>query len=65
MTDTQKWAINQKDEEGLKTTISILEATNHKYKKELIEYCESRLDSLNVGAAMVTRGEEKLSEFFQ
>ena len=64
MTDTQKWIIDQKDETGLKTQISILEATSHKNKSELIEYCELRLDRLNRSTAMIEDTEIKQGEFF-
>ena len=57
MTEQQKELINQKDGNGLKTQISILEATNHKDKAKLIAYCELRLDRLNRGEAMLERSE--------
>ena len=53
ITANQKKLINDKDEDGLRIQISILKSGHHKYKEMLIEYCESRLDGLNVEAAMV------------
>jgi len=57
ITEDQKWVISQKDEDGLKRQISILKVSNHKNRLELIEYIEARLDSLNVGAALVENGD--------
>ena len=62
MSEYQKEIINNKDEAGLKYTISLLMATQHKDKAELIEYCEQRLESLNVGVAMLESSEIKLGE---
>ena len=65
ITDIQKWVIDQKDGEGLKTQISILEATTHKDKAELMEYCDLRLDRLNQSNSLVEVTETRQGEFFQ
>lgn len=62
MSEDQKLIIDNKDEAGLKSTISFLMATHHKDKKELIEYCEKRLEALNVGSAMLESSEIKVGE---
>lgn len=62
MTKDVKWIIDQKDEEGLRSQISILEASRHKNKDELIEYCEERLERLNRVVAMVEMSEVKVGE---
>jgi len=51
----QKQAIDKKNEDGLRRTISMLTVGNTTNKDELIEYCESRLSSLNVENAIVAQ----------
>ena len=41
------------DEQQLKNTISVASASTNKSKDAIITYCEYRLDTLNVDAAMV------------
>ncbi len=62
MTKEQKDALDYKDEDGLRSMISILTATNFDGKDEIIKYCETRLESLNVDGAMASNGELKVGE---
>ncbi len=49
----QKKAIDKLDEEQLRNQISTSMCCHNKNKHEIIEYCESRLESLNVESALV------------
>ena len=62
MTDDVKWIIDQKDENGLRGTISLLMESKHKNKAELIAYCEKKLDGLNRSEAEVEFGEIRMGE---
>lgn len=53
----QKQAIDKKNEDGLRRTISMLTVGNTTNKDELISYCEKRLDYLNVDNATVEYSE--------
>lgn len=62
MTNQQKQAIDKMNEEQLRNTISIISAGRNEFKDEIIKYCETRLDSLNVDAAIVEMSEVKVGE---
>ncbi len=53
MNSNQKKAIDNLDEEQLRNQISTSMCCHNKNKNEIIEYCESRLESLNVESAIV------------
>lgn len=57
MTPGQKHILDKKDEAGLRMSISVLTATSHDNKDELIAYCEERLERLNRVNAMVERSD--------
>ena len=57
MTDDQQTMINKKDEDGLRKCISLLMASKHTDRDELISYCEGRLSRLNRADAMIEMGE--------
>jgi hypothetical protein len=59
----QKQAIDKKNDTELRRTISMLTVGNTTNKDELIAYCESRLDDLNVDNAIVEYSEVDLSDF--
>lgn len=65
MTTSQKNIIDSKNESWLRSQISIMIAGNHKDKDEIIEYCEERLEKLNVDKAMAEDGEYNINEMFQ
>lgn len=52
MTTQAKEAINNMNEEQLRKYASV-----HYGNKEIVEYIDTRLDKLNVGAAIVENGE--------
>ncbi len=62
MTEFQRKLIDKKDEDGLRSMISNIMATKLDDKDSIIEYCETRLESLNVDAAMVEMSEVKVGE---
>ncbi len=53
MTNEHKNTINKMDESQLRNTISIISAGSNEHKAAIIEYCESKLDGLNVDSALV------------
>ncbi len=53
MTNDQTTAIDKMDESQLRNTISIISAGSNEHKEAIIEYCESKLDGLNVNSALV------------
>ncbi len=57
MTSIQKEALDKMDEDKLRKMSSI-----HSHNKEIVEYIDERLESLNVDGAMVEMSEVKVGE---
>ena len=53
MTTAKKKAIDKLDEQGLRNQISTIMCCTNKDKTEIVEYCEARLEKLNVDSAIV------------
>jgi len=53
MNTTKKKAIDKLDEQQLRNQISTTMCCNNKDKTEIVEYCETRLEKLNVESAIV------------